>query len=102
VCYSLLPATLIQILVILASHILTLQEGAVLGVFEWLATAYTVFLIFTGTLTIHQYTLKRAVATSFFSIVGMAVILFIGFIFVNLGCEVFDYFRSIYREIIFR
>lgn len=100
--YSLLPALLIQIPVILASNVLTLEEGAFLKAFEIISILFTFFLIFIGTLTIHQYSLKKTILTGFLTILGMAIILFIGFIFINIGYEVFDYFKSIYRELIFR
>lgn len=101
-CYALLPCILFKIPMILMSSFLTLEEGMILTVMETAMYLYLLFLIYVGNMTTHQYTGGRGLGMLVLTVFGMAVIIFVGFLFINLGFEVFGFFESIYKELRFR
>lgn len=100
--YALLPFILIQIPAILLSRVLTLDEGVVLTVLDAITCLFIAYLIYVGNLTTHQYSAGRGVGMILLTLFGIAVIIFIGFLFVNLGYEVVGFIRSIVVELQYR
>lgn len=100
--FALLPFILFEIPVILMSSFLTIEEGTILTVIETAMYLYIALLIYCGNLTIHQYTAGKAVGMLLLTILGMAIIIFLVFLFVNLGFEVVGFVESVYKEIVFR
>lgn len=100
--YALMPIIVMQGFIIILSNCLTLEEGSILNVIESVMYLYCFGLIYVGNLTVHQYTGSKAIAMLLLTVLGMAIIIFIGFLFINLGYEVIGFVQSIYKEIIFR
>lgn len=102
VCYSLLPMTLGQVVLLVLSNVLTLEESAVYNVIFYGLWAYTVFLLLAGNMMAHGFTMSRTVAAAAVTVVAMAVIVFLMYLFFNLLFEVGGFAAQIYREIAFR
>ena len=100
--YSLTPFILIQIPLIAVSNLLTLEESAFYAFFYILSLLWLLVLLLVGNMTIHNVSMKRALGTALLTVVGMVVILVLGFLLVNLAYTVFEFGRTIYRELIFR
>ena len=100
--YSLLPLILIRLPMVLMSHMITSSEGSfyyVLGVVSYL---WAGFLIFTGTMVIHQYSVGKTIFTCIITIIGMAILMFIGLLFFNVIQQMVTFVTTIYRELRFR
>lgn len=100
--YSLLPVILIRLPMVVMSHMITANEGSfyyVLGVFSYI---WAGFLIFTGTMVIHQYTVSKTIVTCVITVLGMAILMFIGLLFFNVIQQVITFIMTIYRELRFR
>jgi len=100
--YALAPVILIQIPLILLSNLIITEEFVFYIFFDVLAFAWLGMLLLCGNMVIHNFTAKRTIVTALLTVFAMAVIVFLVFLFVNLGFEVYSFIRSIYREITFR
>ena len=100
--YSLLPIILIRLPMVLMSHGITTNEGSFYYVLGTVSYLWAGFLIFTGTMVIHQYSVTKTIATSIVTIVGMGIIMFIGLLFFNVIQQMLTFVTTIYKELRFR
>ena len=100
--YSLLPLRVIQFPLILVSHVITAEEGTfyyVLSVFSYI---WTIALLVLGMMITHQYSMKKTLATTVLTLLGMAIILFIGLLFFSVIQQFLTFIVTAYKEIRFR
>jgi len=100
--YALFPIVLIHIPLIVLSHIMTLEEGGFYFMFDSISTFWSLLLFFVATMVIHQYSVKKTIAVVLLTIVGMGVISFIALLFFSLIQQLYAFFYSVYKELIFR
>lgn len=96
--YSLLPFIFSILASIALSNVMTLEEGALLTAVEMLGIAWSAVLIFTGFMTIHQFSFKKTVLSIIMTVIGIAVIIFLAILFVGLLQQVISFFKSIWSE----
>lgn len=101
-CYSLFPLPLFLVLTTLASNIVTLNEASLLSLAMGVAYFWVGFLVFFGTMVIHDYTLFKNVLTTLATIVGMAFIMFIGVLFSSLVGKIVSFITAIISELSYR
>ncbi|MBO2517291.1 MAG: hypothetical protein CW338_08490, partial [Clostridiales bacterium] len=101
-CYALLPMILGKILLAVLSNVLTLDEYSVYLVIEGFLWVYTVFLLLVGNMCAHGFTMGRTVLAAIVTVIAMAVIVFLFYLFVNLLFEVVGFIVQIYQEVAFR
>ncbi|MCL1995134.1 MAG: YIP1 family protein, partial [Defluviitaleaceae bacterium] len=65
-------------------------------------TAYFVFLVFAGLVTVHNYTASKAVSTVFLTFVALLVIVFLITLLFTLWQQLVVFAYSVYTEIMFR
>jgi hypothetical protein len=102
VAYALAPSVIINAVMIILSQVLTFDEGAVYWFFSGLSIGWTALLIIAGMMMVHDYSLAKTFLSSFLTIIGMGIIVFIFIIFFSLVSDSIAYFVSLYKEIIFR
>ena len=100
--YSLLPIILIRLPMVLMSHAITTNEGSFYYVLGTISYLWAGFLISTGTMVIHQYSVGKTVTTCIVTIVGMGIIMFIGLLFFNVIQQMMTFATTIYKELRFR
>lgn len=100
--YSLLPVVLIRLPLVVFSHMITADEGAFYYIFGVIAYLWAGFLIFTGTMTIHQYSVGKTVFTVIITIAGMGILMFIGLLFFNVIQQIITFVSVVYKELRFR
>lgn len=100
--YALFPVVLLRLPMVLFSHVITLEEGTFYYIIGFLAYAWSAVLVFTGTMMTHEYTLKKTVFTCLITILGMAIILFVGLLFFQVISEIVTFVSTIYKEVRFR
>lgn len=101
-CYAITPYPMIQLPLIILSNFITVDEGAFYTFFDILSLIWCVLLIVFAMMMIHDYTLGKTILSTLFSILGMAIIIFILLLFFSLIGDGISYFYSLYKEIIFR
>ena len=100
--YAFTPVIVCNAVGILMSQFITYEEGALYYTMLVIAGIWSLLLVLVAMMQIHDYTLAKAIATSFLAICGIGFILFIFMLFFSLVSDAFMYFFGLYREIIFR
>ena len=98
--YSLVPYIISLIISVLLSKILTLDEAAFLVAIEMLGIIWSGVLIFVGFMSIHQFSFSKNVLSIILTVLGIAIIIFLGILFVGLLQQVISFFKSIWSEAI--
>lgn len=101
-CYALIPYVLINPCLIVLSNVITGDEFAFWAVFSTVSTIWFVFLMLAAMMETHEYSFSKAIFSSFLTIVGMGVIIFLFFIFFSLISDCVAYFVALYKEVAFR
>ena len=101
-CYALVPYILIQLPLIVLSHVISFDEASYYTVLGSVSVIWCVFLIFVGLMQVHDYSPGKTLIFVFFTIFGALVILFLALVFLSLISDAVAYFISLYREIAFR
>lgn len=100
--YSLLPLLIIQFPLILVSHVITAEEGTFYYVFSVFSYLWTIALLILGMMITHQYSMKKTLVTTVLTLLGMAIILFIGLLFFSVIQQFLTFIVTAYKEIRFR
>ncbi|MEV5025438.1 Yip1 family protein [Paenibacillus sp. LPE1-1-1.1] len=101
-CYAMLPLILIYLPNILLSNVITLREASFYFLLESAATLWFVWLLFIGTMTVHQYTVMKTIMTMLLTVVVMGVIIFLGLLFFSLIQQIVAFVYTIYQELSLR
>lgn len=100
--YSLAPIVVLVIPSVILSNWLTIDEQAFYTIFVTIATVWMIFLMFAGTMTVHQYTPGKTVLITLAILLGMAIILFLVLLFFTLLQGVAGFFTEVVEELIER
>ncbi|MBR6558771.1 MAG: YIP1 family protein [Clostridia bacterium] len=100
--YSLFPLVLTVVPATLFSNVLVKAEMDIVGMIIGVGFVWAGALIFFGMMVTHDYTLFKSIVTSIATIVGMAVIMFIGILFSSLLMKIFNFISNIFIEISYR
>lgn len=101
-CYALAPYPLLQTPVILLSNIMTMEEGAFLGVLESMSILWAGVLFIAAMMEIHEYKISKTILFTIATLFAMLVMVFILLLFFSMISQGVAYFISLYREIMFR
>lgn len=100
--YALTPYVLIQLPMTFISNLFIDTEGAFYYYSGTFAIIWCAFLLISGMMMTHEYSLGKTMFALFATIVGMMVIFFVAILFFSLTSDAVDYFISLYKEIVFR
>lgn len=102
VCTSTLPVTLLVLPCTVVSHFLIIEELPILAMVTNVAYVWMGALIFFSMITVHDYTLGKNILVSILTVLGMAFILFLLFIFVSLVGRMISLVSSVVTELSLR
>jgi len=100
--YAFTPALIVNAVCIPLSHLITYNEGVLYWVALNIAMIWSVMLLLVAMMQVHDYTMLKAVASSFLTIGGIGFILFIFMLFFSLISDAIVFFIGLGNEIIFR
>lgn len=80
--YCVVPMLIGNLLYLLLSTVLSLDEQMVLTLINGIAMAWTLFLIFIATMVTHDYSMKKNILTLLLTVFGIVIILFVA-LFLN-------------------
>jgi hypothetical protein len=100
--YAMLPLVLVNIPNILLSNVITLREASFYYLLDSFALLWFLWLLFIGTMTVHQYTVTKTITTMLLTLVVMGIIIFLGLLFFNLIQQVISFIYTIYQELSLR
>ncbi len=97
--YALLPYVVGKLCAVALSHVITMEEGTFITIIEAVALLYTVFLFMAAMMTIHDYSLSKAVFSVLLSAAGIVFVLFLLVLFFGLMQQVTLFAQTIYMEL---
>lgn len=100
--YATMPLILSNALSLVLSHVMTLEGADVLNVLRIIALIYAFLLLVIGIMAIHEYDFKKFMFTSFVTLFGMILVVFVGFMIVILLQQFGNFLYSLYMEVVYR
>ena len=98
---ALIPYTAYLWLGTMLSNVLAPGEEAFMVILRWAGILFSLFILQCALITIHEYSLGRAVWSSLFSLLFIAIVLFLAIIIFSLFQQAFGFFQDVYNEITF-
>lgn len=102
VAYSLLPMLIFDIIAVIMSNFMSLNEGAFISVVTWVGILWSAVLLFIALSTIHQYSFGKTILSILLTLFGMLVILFLIILFYTLLSQLVEFVMSVITEISIR
>ena len=100
--YALVPLGIFKIIAAIVSQVMSLEEDIYLYLLDYCGIIWFAIILVVGIMTVHQYTLKKTVATFVLTVAAATVIIFVVLLFLSLFQEIFGFAYTIYREITLR
>jgi len=97
--YALLPFTVTNFLILAATNVMSGDEATFITIISSIGIFYSALLLFTGILTIHQFTVSKNIVSIVLTIFGMAFIIFLAILLASIFDKMFSYVESIITEI---
>ena len=97
--YALIPYVVARIACVAMSHFIIMEEGSFMTIIEAFALLYSVFLFMAAMMTIHDYSLTKAVFSVLLSAAGIVFVLFLLVLFFGLLQQVTLFGQTIYMEL---
>ena len=100
--YAIIPVPLLIIPSVIYSNFALANESTIINLLVSFAFIWAGLLIFFGMMVTHDYTFGKNILTTLGTIVGMALIMFIGILFSTLLAKIVSFISSIITEITYR
>ena len=100
--YALVPYILAFPLMMFLSYFLSVNEADFYGVLSAIVVIWVALLLFFGMMVTHDYSLRKAVLSLVLTVVGILLVIFLGFLFINLIQQCWVFISRIYQELAFR
>ena len=100
--YGTVPMTLVMVAATIISQVIADDEQAFYGILIGVGIAYGVIMMLVGIMQVHNYTLGKTLLTLLLTFVAALIIVFLLLLLSNLLGMVYNFFYSIYTELIFR
>lgn len=98
-CYSLTPLVILTPIQIVLGQIISLDEMALYQFFSTFGMILVIFLLFVGTLTVHDYSFGKTVGMLLLTAIGMMILVFIAMLCVTLFQQIVLYIENIVKEL---
>ena len=102
ICYAMTPLILTLIPATILSNFISAEETGFYHMLLSVGMVYFVFLVFMGLLTVHNYTVVKAILTILFTFIALLVIVFLITLLFTLWQQLVVFVTSLYTEIMFR
>lgn len=99
--YSCAPMIPTFLLATLVSQGITEEGAAFYSMILFIGIAWTVIMMLIGIMQVHNYTLGTTLATLFVTFIAILIIIFLCLLLADLIGQVYNFFRSIYVELVF-
>ena len=100
--YAFGPIALTFAIATLFSQIVAENETAFYSIILLIGVGYGIVLMIIGIMTVHYYTLGKTLLTLLLTFIAMLIIIFLGMLVADLVLKVYNFFRSIYTELVYR
>lgn len=100
--YGTVPMTAVMVASTIISQLIADDEQAFYGIIIGVGIAYGVIMMLIGIMQVHNYTLGKTLLTLLITIIAALIIVFLLLLLSNLLGLVYNFFHSMYTELIFR
>lgn len=100
--YGTIPITIVILIATALSKVIADNEEELYTLLLVVGIVYGVIVMLVGIMQVHNYSLGKTLATLLLTIIALLIIVFLLLLLSNLLGMVFNFFRSVYTEIIFR
>lgn len=100
--YALVPYIISQVIYIIASNVLTRQEGTILTLITYIGLVWSAVLLISAMKAVHQYTMPKTILAMIFSVIAMVIIVLVLILLVSLFQQVVMFVYSIVTELMYR
>ncbi len=100
--YGTVPMTFVMIVATIISQVVADEEQAFYTIIIAVGIAYGVIMMLIGIMQVHNYTLGKTLLTLLLTFLAALIIVFLLLLLSNLLGMVYNFFHSIYTELIFR
>ena len=100
--YATVPISIVLVIATIVSQGIADNEEAFYIILLGVGIAYGVIMMLLGIMQVHNYSLGKTLLTLIFTFVALIIIIFVVLLLTNMLGMVYNFFKSIYTEIIFR
>ena len=97
-----LPMIIGNIISIVATNVLVSSESAFLSVALKILSLYFFFLLSIGTIIVHDLSFSKFLGTTLLTLLGMAIVVFVGFLVWMIIQQMFGFIATLINEIVYR
>lgn len=97
--YALFPYCICRIVALILSNVLLLDEMAIVNAIKGIGIALFAFYLFVGLVVIHNYGFGQGVGMVLLTLFAILIIVFILMLGFSLVSDVFDFLRTVFREL---
>ena len=101
-CYCLLPLPMMMIPATILTHVLTLDESAIVTLLISIGYVWTGMLLFFAVMVTHDYSFSKNILTVVGTLAGMVIIMFLALLFSGLFGKIISFVVNIYTELSLR
>lgn len=99
---STIPLTIANFIYFALSHFCVAEESALMSIFITIGTVWMVFLFFTATVSVHDYTAVKSVISLVCTILCIVILIFIALFFYDVISQIIDFITMLYYDISIR
>lgn len=100
--YCLVPLIVYNFIYVGLTYIVPFENAGVLGTIGKVVLIYVFFILSIGIMEIHEFNFPKFLATSILALLGMILVVFIGFSFIILLQQLWNFIYSVYVEVAYR
>jgi hypothetical protein len=101
-CFALLPLVIVNFPWIWLSNVISMQETTFYYFCNSFAVLWSMYLLFVGNMTVHQFTPSKTIITIVLSLVAIGFMAFLCLLFFSLIQQIVTFITIIYQEITLR
>ncbi|WP_141503119.1 Yip1 family protein [Paenibacillus luteus] len=101
-CFALLPLVIINFPWIWLSNVISMQETTFYYFFNSFAALWSLYLMFVGNMTVHQFTPSKTIVTMMLSLIAIGFMAFLCLLFFSLIQQIITFITILYQEITLR
>lgn len=98
-CYATVPYTASTFICVLLSRVLSADEQTFITIIASVGVIIALLLLFSGMVTVHQFTVLKAIFALIMTIAAMVFIAFLAVLFLTVVDDMLSYIRGIYVEL---
>ena len=98
-CYATMPYSVTTLIAVLLSRVLVAEEATFISMLSAIGVVLSLMLLFSGMVTIHQFSVRKAIFALIMTVAAMVFIAFLAVLFLSIVDDMLSYIRGICVEL---